>query len=79
MKDALRSANYHLERVPRLVPLHSNHYLPGGHGTSGHPVLSVYQTDVSCYAADLSDYPDPDPSRVSTPTVPFWSDLIVSS
>ncbi len=28
MKDALRSANYHLERVPQLVPLHANHYLP---------------------------------------------------
>ena len=76
MKDALRSANYHLARVPQLVPVHSNHYLPGGHGTSGHPVLSVYQTDVSCCAAELSDYPDPDPSRVPAPTVPFWSDLI---
>ncbi len=76
MKDALRSANYHLARVPQLVPLHANHYLPAGRGTSRHPVLSVYQTDVRCCAADLSDYADPDPSRVPTPTVPFWSDLI---
>ncbi|MCV7217843.1 hypothetical protein H7J51_21455 [Mycobacterium crocinum] len=76
MKDALRSANYHLARVPQLVPLHSNHYLPAGRGTSGHPVLSVYQAAVSCCATDLSDYFDPDPSRVPAPTVQFWSDLI---
>ncbi|WP_233211191.1 hypothetical protein [Mycobacterium sp. shizuoka-1] len=76
MKDALRSANYHLARVPQLVPVHSHDYLPAGHGTSGHPVLSVYQADVSCCGADLSDYLDPDPSRVPTPTVPFWSQLI---
>ncbi|QEN15242.1 hypothetical protein ACRDU6_23385 [Mycolicibacterium sp. ELW1] len=76
MKDALRSANYHLARVPQLVPLHANHYLPAGRGTSGHPVLSVYQSDVSCCAADVFDYVNPDPSRMSTSTVPFWSDLI---
>ncbi|MEZ0355429.1 hypothetical protein [Mycobacterium sp. SA01] len=76
MKDALRSANYHLARVPQLVPLHANHYLPAGRGTSGHPVLSIYQTDVSCCAADVFDYVNPDPSRKSASTVPFWSDLI---
>ena len=76
MKDALRSANYHLAQAPRLVPLHSNHYLPAGRGSSGHPVLSVYQADVTCCSADLSDYVDPDPSRTPTPTVRFWSDLI---
>ncbi|WP_431232905.1 hypothetical protein ACQ856_26695 [Mycolicibacterium psychrotolerans] len=76
MKDALRSANYHLARVPQLVPLDANNYLPAGRGTSGHPVLSIYQSDVSCCAADVFDYLDPDPSRVSTSTVPFWSDLI---
>jgi hypothetical protein len=76
MKDALRSATYHLARVPQLIPVHSNHYLPAGRGTSGHPVLSVYQTEVSCYAADVFDYDNPDPSRLRTSTVQFWSDLI---
>ena len=76
MKDALRSANYHLARVPQLVPVHANHYLPAGRGSSGHPVLSVYQTDVTCCGADLAAYINPDPSRQPTPTVPFWSDLI---
>ncbi|WP_431239452.1 SMI1/KNR4 family protein [Mycolicibacterium aichiense] len=76
MKDALRSANYHLARVPQLVPLHANHYLPAGRRASGHPVLSIYQTDVSCCAADVFDYANPDPARKSVSTVPFWSGLI---
>lgn len=83
MKDALRSAKYHLARVPTLVPVQSNHYLPAGRGSSGHPVLSVYQTDVVCSAADLFAYiqgalgnSEPGPSQPSTPTVRFWSDLI---
>ena len=37
MKDALRSANYHLARVPRLVPVHSNRFLPAGRGSHGNP------------------------------------------
>ncbi len=83
MKDALRSANYHLARVPQLVPVHSNRYLPAGRGSYGHPVLSVYQTDVICYGTDLFAYIErefehiePDPSQLPTPTVQFWSDLI---
>jgi hypothetical protein len=83
MKDALRSANYHLARVPQLVPVHSNRYLPAGRGTYGHPVLSVYQTDVICYGTNLLAYiecefghVEPDPPPLSTSTVRFWSDLI---
>lgn len=76
MKDALRSANYHLARVPQLVPVQSNHYLPAGRGTSGHPVLSVYQTDVTCCDADLFTYAEAGPSQHRASTVEFWSDLI---
>jgi hypothetical protein len=83
MKDALRSANYHLARVPQLVPVHSNHYLPAGRGSSGHPVLSVYQTDVTSCGTDLFAYvegafgnSEPGPSQPPTSTVRFWSDLI---
>jgi hypothetical protein len=83
MKDALRSAKYHLARVPQLVPVHSNCYLPAGRGSHGHPVLSVYQTDVTCSGTDLFTYIEhefrkiePDPSRPLTSTVRFWSDLI---
>jgi len=80
MKDALRSANYHLARVPQLVPVHSNHYLPASRGTSGHPVLSVYQADVTCCGTDLFDYIEREfagvePNSVPTSTLPFWSEL----
>ncbi len=81
MKHALRSARWHLERAPRLVPVYGHRYLPAGNGTFGHPVLSAYQTDIICYGADLADYIDnefgaPGPPRVATPTVEFWSDLV---
>ncbi|EHB59346.1 hypothetical protein MycrhDRAFT_1782 [Mycolicibacterium rhodesiae JS60] len=82
-KDALRSANYHLARVPQLVPVYANRYLPAGRDTYGHPVLSVYQADVSSCGADLFAFieqefglAEPDPSRPPIPTVEFWSDLI---
>lgn len=81
MKDALRSANYHLARAPQLVPVHSHHYLPAGRGRHGHPVLSVYQADVNCCGSDLFDYVECEFGRVEpgpappTPTVEFWSDL----
>ncbi|WP_197380795.1 hypothetical protein [Mycolicibacterium mengxianglii] len=82
MKDALRSANYYLARVPRLVPVYSHRYLPAGRGSFGHPVLSVIQTEVTACGAHLADYIDLEfgseaadlaPAR---PTVEFWSDLI---
>jgi hypothetical protein len=83
MKDALRSANYHLAGVPQLVPVHSNHYLPAARGSSGHPVLSVYQTDVSSCGTDIFAYIErvignieSGPLDAPTSTVPFWSDLI---
>lgn len=82
MKDALRSAHYHLARVPQLVPVHSNHYLPAGRDTSGNPVLSVYKTDVTLCATDISAYLgrdlEPDQSPQAS-IVPFWSDLIVDA
>lgn len=75
MKDALRSARYHLERVPQLVPVHANCYLPADRGSRGNPVLSVYQSDVKCCAADLSAYVE---GRDGHPEkrVPFWSELL---
>lgn len=37
---------------PRL----GHRYLPAGRGTYGHPVLSIYQTDIIVYGTDLADY-----------------------
>lgn len=82
MKDVLRSAKYQLARVPQLIPVYSHRYLPGGRGTFGQPVLSVVQTEVTVYGADLAGYianefgPDGyrDPGVVSA--VEFWSGLV---
>lgn len=80
MKDALRSANYHLARAPQLVPVHSHRYLPAGRGSFGQPVLSVVQTDVIVYGADLAAYVERefggDDSLRPAVDVEFWSDLV---
>lgn len=82
MRDALRTAKYRLARVPRMVPVCSHHYLPAG-SSPGHPVLSIYQADISVFAADLLDYVDghvgqrPADMRPATAaTVAFWSDHV---
>lgn len=81
MKDALRTVRYRLERVPRMVPVFGNRFLPAGRGSFGHPVLSMYQTEIRCHADDLVHFIDnefgPGPHRPSMarPTVEFWSGL----
>jgi hypothetical protein len=66
--------------APRMVPLYAHRYLPAG--ITGHPVLSIYQTDVLIYGADLTDWlhrefglGDPAAQRTRA-TVPFWSALV---
>jgi hypothetical protein len=80
--QAVATARALLLTAPRLVPVYSHRFLPAGHGASGHPVLSVMQTDVVCYGADLLDYlkaefgttgPSTTPCRS---TVDFWSRLV---
>lgn len=81
MKDALRTARYNLARVPSMVPVFGHRFLPAGRGMFGHPVLSMYQTDIVCYGDDLAHYIDTEfgtgPHRpvAAQPTVEFWSDL----
>jgi len=68
------------------VPVYAHRYLPAGRGTSGHPVLSVYQTDIIYYGVDLSDYihqefggpglSRTDPAWRPVATVPFWRDFL---
>ena len=86
MSERLAIAGRHLATVPQLVPVHSHRYLPAGRGTSGHPVLSVYQTDIIYYGVDLSDYihqdfggpgmSRDDPAWNPVATVPFWRDFL---
>ncbi|MEU8236487.1 hypothetical protein AB0C12_43440 [Actinoplanes sp. NPDC048967] len=77
--DAVTVARRFLMTVPRLVPVYSHRYLPAGRGTSGHPVLSVMQTDIISYGADLTTYIrhefGGEPLQAGRPTVAFWRDL----
>ena len=41
-----------------MIPVYAHRYLPAGRGTYGHPVLSIYQTDIIIYGTDLADYID---------------------
>lgn len=76
--DALAAARAHLADVPTMVPIYSHRYLLGDPRHTGTPVLSMYQTDIIVYGADLADYvhhefrdrPLPDGEL---PTIPFWS------
>lgn len=78
--QAVVVARRYLLTVPRMVPLYSHRYLPAG--LSGHPVLSILQTDIVPYGSDLADWlhrefglgsPAAEQRRA---TVPFWRDLV---
>lgn len=81
----LAVARRHLAEVPQLVPVYGHRYLPAG-GAAGHPVLSVYQTDIIYYGVDLADYihqefggpglDRADPAWNPVATVPFWRDFV---
>ncbi|HET9170718.1 MAG TPA: hypothetical protein VFN97_14865 [Actinospica sp.] len=80
--QALAIAERHLAEVPTLVPIYSHRYLPAGRGTFGHVVLSLYQTDIICYGADLDDYIEHEfdtsheIAKNLRPTVEFWRDFV---
>ncbi|MEV7071614.1 hypothetical protein [Streptomyces sp. NPDC093990] len=82
---ALDTARRHLRAAPVLVPVYAHRYLPAGRGSFGHPVLSMWQTDVIYYGLDLADYVhqefdeargDVDEDWNPRATVPFWRDLV---
>lgn len=84
--EALHVAAQRLATVPRMVPIYGHRFLPGGHGTYGHPVLSMYQTDIIYYGTDLVDYIHREFTdgsamrdaglRQARATVPFWRDFL---
>jgi hypothetical protein len=78
--EALTIARRFLMTVPRLVPVYGHRYLPAGRDGSGHPVLSVMQTDIIVYGADLGAYLRHEfggrPLQYGRPTVAFWRDLV---
>jgi hypothetical protein len=85
--EAVAVARQRLSGVPQLVPVYGHRYLPSGRELAGHPVLSVYQTDIIYYGVNLVDYlhqefragpgiPRSDPRWRPRATVPFWRDLV---
>jgi hypothetical protein len=85
LPQALSVAQHHLARVPMMIPVYSHRYLPAGRGTHGHPVLSIHQTDIIVYGADLAEYITNEftdrghfigPDRATPPLVPFWSEFL---
>lgn len=82
---ALSTARRHLARAPKMIPVYAHRYLPAGRGTYGHPVLSIYQTDIIVYGTDLADYIQHEFSgsgrpisadAIPPPMVPFWSEFL---
>jgi len=73
-----------LSTVPTLVPVWAHRYLPTQPPGAGNPVLSVHQSDIVIYGADLADYLSREFGIASTtsapPAVPrratFWSQLL---
>lgn len=82
---AWEAARHHLMKAPALVPIYAHRYLPAGRGNFGHPVLSMWQSDVIYYGLDLVDYmhQEFDEARGEVDdrwnpraTVSFWQDLL---
>jgi hypothetical protein len=85
--EALAVAGRRLTAAPPMIPVYGHRYLPAGSGPSGcagHPVLSMYQTDIIVYGRDLVDYVGREFGHVPAPqederphvTVEFWRDLV---
>ncbi|MFF0308602.1 hypothetical protein ACFYSC_14290 [Streptosporangium sp. NPDC004379] len=82
---AVATARSQLAEVPRMVPVYAHRFLPAGHGTSGHPVLSMRGGDIIYYGSDLLDYighefeespPEFREDWSPQATVPFWRDYL---
>ena len=77
---ALTVARRRLAGVPRLVPLFGHRYLPAAPHPGPAPVLSVHQSDVIYYGADLADHAAHEFGTTTASGRPrvrvaFWSDL----
>jgi hypothetical protein len=72
-----------LSRAPKLIPLVAHRFLPETPHEAGNPVVSVYQSDIIYYAANLDDFfnqefegwKDWPLSDQKINHIPFWSDF----
>jgi hypothetical protein len=86
LRDKFDIARRAVSEAPVLIPIFSHRYIPASPPESGNPMLSVHQTDIIYYGADLADYLQNEflqafgrdewrlPDRVKT--IPFWTRLI---
>jgi hypothetical protein len=81
--EAFEVARRFVAGAPTMVPVYAHRFLPAGHGTFGHPVLSMWGRDIIYYGTDLLDHvtyefavPQPDRPDGWDPqaTVAFWRD-----
>jgi len=56
LEAAIEVARRAVDSAPKLIPVYSHRYLPAEPFLAGNPVLSVHQTDIIYYGADLWDY-----------------------
>jgi hypothetical protein len=84
-KSAVGTALRMLRGVPRMIPVYGHRYVPAGRGTYGHPVLSMWQTDIIVYGSNLADYVDrefgkgnqlPDIGQTQQAYVACWRDFL---
>jgi hypothetical protein len=82
---ATQVAKTRLAEVPAMIPIYGHRYLPAGRGGWGHPVLSMWGTDIISYGDDLADYIDREfddtmagdrEPALKEATVAFWTDYL---
>lgn len=83
MAESLSMAKRELARVPPLVPIFGHRLMPTLPHRPGNPVLSVVQTDIIVYGANLAEYlrvefrlPDSGTRSLVRLDLPFWGELM---
>lgn len=56
LRERLEIARQWVSAAPTLIPIVGHRYLPARPDLPGNPVLSVHQTDIICYGADLEEF-----------------------
>lgn len=82
--QAAAAARHQLSRLPPMIPVFAHRFLPGGRGTSGLPVLSIWHAyDIVIYGANLDEYIQNELGGGKLPAdttaaaaIPFWGDFL---
>lgn len=85
LKEACKIMEAAFYRAPRLIPVWGHRYLPDRPSELNNPVLSVMQTDIIYYGANLYDYFQTEilkrphlSSGESIKPIEFWKEIIDS-